>query len=75
MVMTWVFAVCLLNAQGQCHAHIPQTNFAYLPLAEAEQRCKGMLKEFGEQGRDRSSKNVCIRVYQYDVSYGQGSYR
>lgn len=75
MTLTWIFAVCLLNANGSCHAYIPQTNFAYMQLDDAKHRCLGMLKDFGSQGRDEGSKNVCIKGYQYDVSYGQGSYR
>lgn len=70
MVLTWVFAVCLLNAQGQCHAYIPQTNFAYLPVEQARERCKDLLKTAGVGDRSSGQINVCVKAYQYDETYG-----
>jgi hypothetical protein len=71
MTLTWVFAICLLNSQGQCHAYIPQTNFAYLSLEDAKQRCLGLLSQ--DPGNpQRGTKNVCIKALQFDVSYGAG---
>jgi hypothetical protein len=69
MVLTWVFVTCLLNAQGACHAFIPQTNFAYLPLAEAEVKCKDLLRQSPGSG---GTRNLCIKALQFDMTYGQG---
>lgn len=71
MTITWVFAVCLLNAQGECHAYIPQTNFAYMRVEDAKARCESLLK--ADPGNpERGTKNVCIKALQFDFTYGTG---
>lgn len=72
MVLTWVFAVCLLNAQGQCHAYIPQTNFAYLSEEQARAKCGSLLKMQGVGDRSSGQINVCVKAYQYDETFGAG---
>lgn len=71
MTITWIFAICLLRADGTCGAYLPQSNFAYLSLAEARQRCELLLQQAppGQPG----AKPVCVKGYQYDET--QGSYR
>jgi hypothetical protein len=71
MALTWIFAICLLNAQGQCSAYIPQTNFSHLPVEDARKRCADMLKEFGVGDRSTGRINVCVRAYQFDETQGQ----
>jgi hypothetical protein len=70
MVLTWVFAVCLLNAQGECRAYIPQSNFAYLPLEQAHDKCTDLLKMMGGGNRKSGQINVCVKAYQYDETLG-----
>lgn len=70
MVLTWVFAVCLLNAQGECHAYIPQSNFSYLPVEQAREKCAGLLKMQGQGDRKSGQINVCVKAYQFDETYG-----
>ncbi len=69
---TWVFAVCLLGSNGQCQAYIPQTNFAYLPVEEARQKCNDLLLEFGTGNPSTGKRNVCVKARQYDETLGRG---
>lgn len=69
-MITWVFAICLLGSNGQCQAYIPQTNFAYLPVEEAKQKCAGLLREFGRGDPASGKINVCVKARQLDHTLG-----
>lgn len=73
MTLTWVFAICLLNTQGQCTAYIPQTNFSYMSLEDSRHKCADLLKEFGQGDPSSGRINVCVKGLQFDET--QGAYK
>lgn len=72
MTLTWVFALCFLNSSGQCVRYVPQTNYAYLSLEDARSECAARLRDMGPPVPGSDVKYVCLKGYQYDVTYGRG---
>lgn len=72
MTLTWIFALCFLNSQGECVRYVPQTNYAYMSLDNARRECANRLKDMGPAAPGSDTKYVCLKGYQYDVTYGRG---